>query len=81
MDIFYNVVLIRQNASDSSFVYSGNDFTSLNDAKKRYHTLLGSYYDNTSYMYVACYIIRSDGVVIDGETVIIEVEDEVTVAE
>lgn len=69
METFYNVVLIRRQASDGAFIYSGDNFTDKDAAKKRWHTLLGSYYDNSTYDYVACYIVRSDGVVTDGDFV------------
>lgn len=69
METFYNVVLIRKQASDGTYIYAGNDFTDYNAAKKKWHALLGSYFDNAQFSYVSCYIIRSDGVVTDGDYV------------
>lgn len=74
METFYNVVLIRRQVSDGAYIYSGNDFTEKNAAKKKWHALLGGYFDNTQYDYVACYIIRSDGVVTDSDFVFIGTE-------
>lgn len=74
MDTFYLVVLIKKNAEDGSFnnpihTQPTTDNTNpLDWAYGKYFACLSTYWNDTTWSYIACYIIRSDGVVIEGKT-------------
>lgn len=74
MNTFYQVVLIRMKADGTwnNPVHSqptGDTLDPLDWANGKFHSVLTTYWNDSDTLYVAAYIIRSDGVVIKSDMV------------
>ena len=66
--MFYSVVMVRIKTEDNSYDHVVKTYNDIDEAYTMYFSYLSSNWTKSSlYSYVAVYIIRSDGVTIEGK--------------